>query len=139
MLTVIVIVKALVAIAGLALLGQGIVHLLAGAGRETNIFYRLLRTLAKPATATVRAITPRRLVPDEYIGFAAFFLLAGVYIALVIQQTSLCQQDLQHAACERLAVDYQQRCAQGQLEACDRLQRSGLAPAPQAPSVAPPR
>lgn len=140
MLTVIVIAKALIAIAGLALLGQGIVHLLAGAGRENNIFYRLLRTLARPATAVVRAMTPRRLVPDEYIGFAAFFLLAGIYIALVIQQTSLCVDDMGHPACERLAVEYRQRCAQGQSQACDRLQRSGLTAAkpPPAGAIAPP-
>lgn len=139
MLSVIVIAKALIAVAGLALLGQGIVHVLAGAGRETNIFYRLLRILAKPATTAVRAITPRRLVPDEYIGFAAFFLLAGIYIALVIQQASLCVDDVGHPACERLAVEYQQRCAQGQAEACDRLQRGGLAPARQPTGAAPQR
>lgn len=137
MLTVIVVLKALIAIAGLSLLGQGIVHVLAGAGREANIFYRALRTLAWPATVSVRAITPRRLVPDEYIGFAAFFLFAGLYIALVIQQTSLCVQDLKHQACERLAADYQQRCATGQASACERLARSGLAPVRQPPAAAP--
>lgn len=139
MLTVIVILKALIAIAGLALLGQGILYVLAGVGRETNIFYRTLRTLAKPATAAVRAITPRRLVPDEYIGFAAFFLLAGLYIALVIQQTGLCVEDLKHPACERLAVEYQARCERGQQEACRQLERGGIAPASRAPSAAPAR
>lgn len=126
LLTVIVILKALIAIAGLALLGQGILHLFAGAGRESNIFYRVLRTLALPATVAVRAITPRRLVPDEYIGFAAFFLLAGLYIALVLQQTNLCLQDLKHQACLRLAVEYRQRCDRGVTDACERLERSGV-------------
>lgn len=128
MLTIIVILKALVAIAGLALLGKGILYLLAGTGRDTNIFYRVLETLSKPATIAVRAITPRRMVPDDYIGFAAFFLLAGIYIALVIQQAGLCVQDLKHEACERLVVQYQQRCGLGQEEACARLQQSGIVP-----------
>ncbi|GEM_PF-819340 len=139
MLTVIVILKALIAIAGLALLGQGVLYVLAGVGRETNIFYRTLRALAKPATAAVRAITPRRFVPDEYIGFAAFFLLAGLYIALVIQQTGLCIEDLKHPACERLAVEYQARCERGQQEACLLLERGGIAPASRAPRAAPAR
>lgn len=126
MLTVIVILKALIAVAALSLLGQAILSLLAGAGRESNIFYRTLKTLTRPAIAAVRFITPRRLVPDEYIGFAAFFLLAGLYLALVIQQTSLCVQDLKHQACERLVVEYQRRCEAGQQEACGRLAESGI-------------
>jgi hypothetical protein len=140
MLTVIVILKALIAIAALALLGKGILHLLAGTSRETNVFYRVLQTLSKPAMAAVRFITPRRLVPDEYIGFAAFFLLAGLYIALVLQQTGLCVQDLKHQACERLLVEYQKRCEAGQQEACGRLAQSGIAVTPPAgPEVKPTR
>ena len=130
MLTVIVILKTLIAVAGLALLGKGILYLLAGAGRETNIFYRVLQTLSRPAIAAVRVITPRRFVPDQYIGFAAFFLLAGLYIALVIQQTALCVQDLKHSACERLLIDYQARCESGQPDACGRLTQSGIAAPP---------
>jgi hypothetical protein len=130
MLTVIVIVKMLVAVAGLALLGQAILHVLAGRGREQNVFYRTLRSIAWPATTLVRFITPRRFVPDRYIAVAAFFLLAGLYLALVIEQTGLCQQDLRHNACERLALEYRQRCALGQPTACERIEQAGLTPVP---------
>ena len=44
-------------IALLAMLGQGLLYLLAGAKRETNIFYQLLRIISKPATALVRRLT----------------------------------------------------------------------------------
>ena len=127
MLTLLVVVKALVAVAGLALVGQGVLYLLAGAGRGTNVFYRILRTITFPATWSVRLITPRKFVPDAYIGFAAFFLLAGIYLAIVLQQRELCLADLRQPACERLAMDYQQRCASGQREACEILQRGDVA------------
>ncbi|HEX7044733.1 MAG TPA: hypothetical protein VF203_08960 [Burkholderiales bacterium] len=127
MLTLVVILKTIVAIAGLALLGQAILYVFAGAGREKNVFYRALRSMARPATALVRVITPRRLVPDPYIGVAAFFLLAGIYIALVIEHTALCQQDLGHNACARLAAEYERRCALGQEAACARLEQAGMA------------
>lgn len=123
MLTVLVIVKALIAVAGLTLVGQGILYVLAGAGRETNVFYRLLRTIVSPAIGLVRRFTPRKLVPDAYIGFATFFLLAGIYLAILLEQRDLCLADLQQPACERLVVDYQQRCASGQLEACEILKQ----------------
>ncbi|HEY8553507.1 MAG TPA: hypothetical protein VIL43_03085 [Burkholderiales bacterium] len=127
MLTLVAILKTIVAIAGLALLGQAVLYVLAGAGRENNIFYRALRSIAWPATALVRAITPRRLVPDPYIGVAAFFLLAGIYIALVIEHAALCQENLGHNACARLAAEYERRCALGQEAACARLEQAGIA------------
>ena len=127
MLTIVVILKALIAVAGLALLGQGILYVLAGAGRETNVFYRILRTITFPATWLVRLITPRKFVPDAYIGFAAFFLLAGIYLAVVIEQRERCLADLRQPACERLEMDYRQRCTNGQLDACEILQRGDVA------------
>ena len=73
MLTIVVILKALTEIAGLALLGQGILFVLAGANREQNLFYKLLKTVTSPIRRAVRFITPR-FVPDRHIGIAAFFL-----------------------------------------------------------------
>jgi hypothetical protein len=82
--TVVVVLKAIMEIAGLALLGQGVLYVLAGAGRETNLFYRMLRTITSPMTKLTRLITPRSIVADDYIGFAAFFLTAGLWLALTI-------------------------------------------------------
>lgn len=127
MLTLVVVLKAVIAVAGLALLGQGILYMLAGAGRETNVFYRILRTITSPATWLARFITPRKFVPDSYIGFAAFFLVAGIYLAVVLEQRELCLTDLRQAGCERLVVEYRQRCVSGQPEACEFLKRGKAA------------
>lgn len=89
MLTVVVILKALAEVAGLALLGQGILALLAGAQREKNLFYQVLSTITKPVIRATRLITPRALVPDAYIGAAAFFLVAGLWLALTLLKIRL--------------------------------------------------
>jgi hypothetical protein len=129
MLTAIVVLKTIIFIAGFALLGQGVLYLLAGAGRETNVFYRVLRGITLPAVKAVRFITPRKLVPDAYIGAAAFFLMTGIYFALVLEQGERCLSDLTHAACERLAVDLEQRCVGGDNGACNKLGRAaGIIP-----------
>lgn len=122
MLTAVVILKALVAVAGLSLLGQGALVILAGAGREQNMFYRILKIISAPAVKVVRYITPRVLVPDRFIGAAAFFLLAGIYLALILQQRELCLRDLGQPWCQALAAEYAQRCQNGQSLACEALQ-----------------
>jgi hypothetical protein len=127
MLTVIVVLKTLTFIAGFTLLGQGILYVLAGAGRETNFFYRILRAITSPATKLVRLVTPRKFVPDPYIGAAAFFLMTGIYFALVLQQRDMCLSDLSQPSCERLVRDLEQRCVGGEDAACAKLQR-GVVP-----------
>lgn len=134
MLTVIVVLKTLVFIAGFALLGQGVLFVLAGAGRETNVFYKVLRAITSPATKAVRRITPRKWVPDGYVGLAAFFLMAGLYVALIIEQREQCLSDFGHGACERLLTEYEHRCVAGDDNACRAVGRAiGViqAPAPQ--------
>ena len=88
MLTLVVVLKALAEVAGLALLGQGILYLLAGASREQNLFYRVIQTITAPIIRFTRLITPR-LVPDRQIGLAAFFLVAGIWLALTIVKVRL--------------------------------------------------
>ena len=134
MLTAVVILKALIAVAGLSLLGQGVLFILAGAGRERNMFYRILGIISAPAVKAVRFITPRALVPDRYIGAAAFFLLAGIYLALILQQRELCLKDLSQPWCQELAAEYVQRCQNGQSFACEALRRGAGQP-PAVPST----
>ncbi len=88
MLTVVVILKALAEIAGLALLGQGVLYVLAGAGRERNVFYQVLRTITAPILRATRFITPR-FVADAHIGVAAFFLVAGLWLGLTLLKIRL--------------------------------------------------
>ena len=88
MLTVVVILKALAEIAGLALLGQGVLYVFAGAAREHNVFYKVLATVTSPVLRATRFITPR-VVADAHIGVAAFFLVVGLWIALVLLKAKL--------------------------------------------------
>jgi hypothetical protein len=73
--------RALVEVALLALLGQGLLALLAGARRDTNPIYMLFKIVTKPAIVAARWITPK-LVIDKHIPFAAFFLLFWLWIFL---------------------------------------------------------
>ena len=82
-------VKLIAEIALMALLGQGLLFVLAGARRETNFFYQLLRTLTKPFTALSRLITPRK-VADQHVPFVAFFLLLLVWIVVTIEKVRYC-------------------------------------------------
>lgn len=53
----VVVLKAIAEIAGLALLGQGVLALLAGPSRETNVFYRVLAAMTSPVRAAARFVT----------------------------------------------------------------------------------
>ena len=85
----ILILRSLVEVAGFALLGQGVLALLAGKYREDNIFYRVLRIVASPAVRAVRFITPRFII-DAHIPFLAFFLLFWLWIVLALAKRHLC-------------------------------------------------
>ena len=88
MLNIVIILKALMEIAGLALLGQGILFVLAGDNCEQNLFYKVLKTVTSPIVRAVRFITPH-FVPDRHIGIAAFFLVAGLWLALTLLKIQL--------------------------------------------------
>jgi hypothetical protein len=75
--------RILVEIALLSLIGQGILFVLAGAGREQNVFYLVLKTLASPAMRFSRWITPRFVV-DQHIPWVALFLLGVLWIGLAV-------------------------------------------------------
>ncbi len=94
MYEVIVILKALTEVAGIAFLGQGVLWVIAGAKREQNVVYNLFRTLTSPVTRVTRAITPRIII-DDHIGLVAFFLLLALWVALTAAKIKLA---LDHAA-----------------------------------------
>lgn len=81
--------RVLVEVAGYSLLGQGLLAILAGAKREENLFYRILRTIASPAVRAVRFITPRFVI-NEHIPFITFFLLFWIWIMLALLKRYLC-------------------------------------------------
>ena len=73
----------------LALLGQGLLYVLAGGNRDSNVFYRLLQLLSKPFTALVRRLTPAK-VGDHQVPFVTFFALLIVYFVVTFERIDLC-------------------------------------------------
>ena len=79
MLLLATILKALVEIALMFMLGQGLLVVLAGASRHQNLFYKVIAMVTSPIMKATRFITPR-LVVDQHIGFVAFFLLLILWV-----------------------------------------------------------
>lgn len=82
-------VKLICEIAAMALLGQGLLYVLAGEKRDTNFFYGLLKALTNPFTWVARRITPR-MVADRHVGFVAFFLLAIIWAIVTVEKIRYC-------------------------------------------------
>lgn len=88
--------RTLVEVAGFALLGQGILAVLAGKYREQNLFYRVLRIVTGPVVRAVRFVTPRFIL-DAHVPVLTFFLLFWLWIVLALVKRHLC--GLQGLAC----------------------------------------
>lgn len=82
-------IKLIAEIALLALAGQWVLGLLAGAKRDSNIFYQVLQIVTNPVVKGVRLITPR-LVLDRHIPLAAFALLLFVWVAATVGKIGYC-------------------------------------------------
>lgn len=89
MLTFLNIVQLVLYIALLALIGQGVLYVLAGEKREGNFFYKLLQVLSKPFTLPVRKLTPRA-VADQHVPVVTFFLLVVFYFIITFERADLC-------------------------------------------------
>ena len=76
-------------IALMALLGQGLLAMLAGEKREKNFFYQLLQVLTRPFRAAARFITPKQ-VADAHVGFVAFFLLLIIWSVVTFEKIRIC-------------------------------------------------
>jgi hypothetical protein len=81
--------RVIVEVAGFALLGQGVLALLAGKHRYNNIFYKILQTVTGPVVKAVRAVTPRFII-DAHIPLVTFFLLFWLWIMLAMAKRYLC-------------------------------------------------
>lgn len=73
----------------LALVGQGLLYVLAGPKRDSNIFYRLLQLLSKPFTVTVRRLTPAK-VSDHQVPIVTFLLVLILYFVVTFERINLC-------------------------------------------------
>lgn len=91
MLTFLTLVQLILYIPLLALLGQGLLFVLAGPKRDSNFFYQLLKLLSKPFTMLVRKLTPAK-VGDHQVPIVTFLLLVVVYMVVTFERISLCLQ-----------------------------------------------
>jgi len=82
-------VRVLIEVAGLALLGQGLLALLAGKHRHNNVVYKLFQIVTAPAVRLARAITPRFVI-DAHIPMLTFFLLLWLWIGLAALRQYVC-------------------------------------------------
>lgn len=83
------IVQLLLYIGLLALLGQGLLYVLAGAKRDSNFVYQLFLLLNKPWTTVARWISPRQ-VAERHHPVVAFCVMAVLYIAVTLAKIEHC-------------------------------------------------
>lgn len=72
----------------LALIGQGVLHLLAGRKRETNLIYQLFQVINRPWLGLARRLLPG--LAGHHHGWVAFLLTAGLYVALTLAKIAHC-------------------------------------------------
>jgi len=134
MLMLLDILKAVLEVAGLALLGQGLLFLFAGSKRQGNVVYQGLSVVTRPVLRLTRFVTPR-VVLDRHLGLVAFLLVALAWFFVLVEKQSVCTEGaLGQPSCSALATEYVKRCIAGQEASCEVLRRNGLAddrPAPQ--------
>ena len=86
---IVTLLRGLVEVAGFALLGLGLLALLAGKHRHHNVVYMGLRIVAAPVIKAVRFVAPRFIL-DAHIPMLAFFLLFWLWLGLAILKRYLC-------------------------------------------------
>lgn len=101
MALLLVILKAVIEIAALALLAQFIVGIFNWRRRQENFVYQLLAILTKPFVAVIRFVTPR-VVVDQHIPLATFFVLVFAWLVVLIQLERQCAADPAQAGCEKV-------------------------------------
>ena len=89
MLTFLNLAQLVLYIALLALAGQGILFVLAGPRRDTNLFYQLLQILSKPFVWPMRKLMPKQ-VEARHVPVVTFFLLLLAYAVVTFERTNLC-------------------------------------------------
>jgi uncharacterized protein YggT (Ycf19 family) len=98
-----VILHTLIMVAGLSLLGQGIVGAFNWRRRHDNVVYQLFAIVSRPVVSFVRLITPRVII-DEHVPLVAFQLLLFGYFSVGLWHRDVCLRDLNQAGCAKWAA-----------------------------------
>jgi hypothetical protein len=89
LLTLVSVIKLVAEIALLALAGQWVLGILAGARRDQNLFYQLLQVMTRPFVAGARWITPR-IVVERHVPLVAFLVLMFIWLGATIAKINIC-------------------------------------------------
>lgn len=98
MLLIVVIAKSLIELSLMFIVARFVLGLLAGAKRDTNVFWQLLDVAAKPALWLTRRVSPR-LILDQHIPLATASWLLVAWVLVVKLKIDLCMQ-LGASACQ---------------------------------------
>ena len=85
------IVKLVAEIALMAVFGQWVLGLLAGARKDQNLFYQILQAVGRPFVVLARFVSPR-LVLDRHVPLVAFLLLVFIWLLATIYRVQTCLQ-----------------------------------------------
>lgn len=91
MLLAVVIAKSLIELSLMFIVARFILGLLAGARRNTNMFWQLLDIAARPALWITRRVSPK-LILDKHIPLAAASWLLIAWVVVVKIKIDLCFQ-----------------------------------------------
>ncbi|PVE07231.1 hypothetical protein [Limnohabitans sp. Rim28] len=89
MLLAVVIAKSLIELSLMFIIGRFLLGLLAGAKRDTNVFYQLLDVASKPALWLTRKISPK-LILDQHIPLATSSWLLIAWVLVLQLKIDLC-------------------------------------------------
>lgn len=91
LLTLVSIIKLVAEIALLALAGQWVLGILAGAKRDQNLFYQVLQVMTRPFVTAAGWITPR-IVIRRHVPLVAFMVLLFIWLGATIAKVNICVQ-----------------------------------------------
>lgn len=86
---IVTLLRGLVEVAGFALIGLGLLALLAGKHRHDNVIYKGLQIVTAPVVKAVRFITPK-VILDAHVPMLTFFLLFWLWLGLALLKRYLC-------------------------------------------------
>lgn len=84
-------IKLLAEIGLMALFGQWVLGLLAGAKRDGNFVYQLFGIVTRPLLQMARLLSPR-IVIDRHLPLVAFLLLAFTWLIATYYRIQICLQ-----------------------------------------------
>nr|WP_227494452.1 hypothetical protein [Ramlibacter pallidus] len=73
----------------MAIAGQWVLGILAGAKKEQNLVYQLFQVLTKPFITGARLVSPR-VVLDRHLPLVAFLLLFFVWVVATMTKIDIC-------------------------------------------------